>query len=223
MVVIISTSLAIVKGFRFQINQTEPFETYPAIFYRNTAGYYITRSKIGYSLLLSFDSLSDFVTYLVFLVVNFVLDIVLFWRVRVTLREKMKKFKLDEKTQKMREKENAETVNRIVRLVLLNAFVSLLCKIPVAIVSLNDLRLIFVINFFEQFDNLYMKILFEFPYSMRLLCHLDNICAIFLDFGHFLYYFSITISIMFYYSFDFKFKYVFQVLLKRNNKNTAKK
>ena len=135
----------------------------------------------------------------------------LFFKIRATLKEKLKKFFLDFKTKMIKAKEVDTVVERILRLILLNAFVNLICKIPMSIVSVNDLRILIRHKFAAEYKNNFERRMFEFPYSMKVFCHLDDACLIFLDFSNFLFFFAASFGFFFYKSFDIKFKSSFSV------------
>lgn len=221
-VVLISAGLCTVKGFRYRINDHQLDEKFPTIFYRQPFDVeYIDDTKLAYSLLFTFDALCDFINYVLFIVVNLVFDVTLFVRMRATLRQKLARFSnSDEKKQA----EAREAIERVIRLVLLNAALNLVFKLPVSIVSLNDLRLLVVARFTDltRFNE---RRAFEFPYSMRELCHIDDVCLVYLDFSNMMFFLAISSGFFFYKAFDSKFKEAFNTFKSNmnNNKKSSKK
>lgn len=166
------------------------------------------------------DAISDLVNYVVFFLTNLVLDVILLVKMRETLAEKRKKFKIqsDERSKKKMD-EFEEVINRVVKMIIINALFNMLCKIPLSIVSVNDLRLL-VKTRFEMFQVGYGREMFEFPYSMKVFCHIDEVCLVFLAFGNFLFHLSSAVNIFFYNSFDRKFKQALENTL-RLDKSTS--
>ena len=206
---IISVLFSIVKGFRYKPNYVEPTESYPMIFYRSSYESY-NLFKTAYPLIFIFNALYDLVNYVLFALINFILDLVLLVKMRQTLKEKEAKIKslvalIDKKLLEKKKQENDEVIKRTTQLIISNALVSLVCKIPASIISLNDLRILISTSFDELgLDN--GQELFKFPYTLNSICYLDQICVIFQSFCNFLFLVSLSLYLFFYFKFDKKFQ-----------------
>ena len=210
---VVSALFSLVKGFRFRVNSFEPDELYPFIFYResdkNNPNY-----KTIYTILFVFDAVYNFFNYIIFTFIHLISDILLYFKIRNTIKEKEVKFKTiyllidSQYTKKL--KENRKSIRKVLKMVIFYSFVSLVCKIPISITSLNDLRLL-IINPFNNLEINYNRgrELFKFPYSMNSICYLDEICLIFESFGNFLYFISLGVNIFFFCCFDKKFRLSF--------------
>ena len=211
---ILSFLLALIKAFRFRINNFMPIEAYPYLFFRNDLNYYGEHKTI-YQLLFVFDAIYNIINYVFFAFINLVFDLILMIRMRAVLKEKMNKFKnlQDHKLREKKQNESDEAMRKVTLMVILNALVNFAFKIPISITSLNDLRLLIS----TQFDQLGIaglegRDLFKFPYTMKDICYLDEICWIFNNFGNFLFIVSLTINIFFYLKFDKKFNIAFYLV-----------
>ena len=211
---ILSFLLSVVKAFRFKINLFMPIETYPYLFFRNILNYY-DKNKTIYKLLFVFNAIHDFISYVFFAFINLAFDLILLVRMRTVLNEKMEKLKnlQDEKLKEKKLNESDEAMRKLTLMVILNAFVNFAFKVPISITSLNDLRLLIT----TQFDRLRVqgedgRELFKFPYTMKNICYLDEICSIFNNFGNFLFIISLSINLFFYLKFDKKFNLAFYLV-----------
>ena len=110
-----------------------------------------------------------------------------------------------------KQKESSDLINRVRSMIIFNALVNFLCKIPVSVVSINDLRLLMS----KSMLGLKISVLsgrehFKFLYDFNSLCEGDEACLIFMDFCHLLYYVSMSVNLFFLFRFDFKFKNAFK-------------
>ena len=225
--VFISSLLSLVKAFRFKINVIDPFENYPFIFYRYTLEAAYLSLKTIYILIFIFDAIYDLVNYILFTLVNILLDVILLTKLKAVMDEKEKKQQTVSSVvaNEKKKKENDEAVRRVTQMVVLNAIVNVLCKAPSVIISLNDLRLLIV----TQFEKLQLGIdferpVFEFPYTMKHVCYIEDICVLFQNFGNFLFLISLSTNFFFYYKFDKKFKVQFNsFFLSRLSKTSLSK
>ena len=224
-VIIISAIFSLIKAFRFKINTSNPNEPYPLIFYRMSLIVGDLDDKPLFVFLFIMDAIYDFLNYVLFTLINLIFDIVLLVKIRKTLKEKEEKSKkihanLPEEIREKKKKENEEAMNRVILMVVLNALVSFLCKMPLSFISLNDLRLL-IVNKFEDLP-ISMKWKREsFDYSSSLFCHMNDICEIFTNYGQFLYFVSLSVNIFFFYAFDLKFKLAFRKLMFKNEAKTT--
>lgn len=146
-------------------------------------------------------------------------------KIRKTLKEKEEKSKkihanLPEEIREKKKKENEEAMNRVILMVVLNALVSFICKMPLSFISLNDLRLLIV----NKFEDLPISMDWKreaFNYTSSLFCYLNDICEMYINYGQFLYFVSLSVNIFFFYAFDLKFKLAFRNLMFKSEAKTT--
>ena len=133
---IISCSLSWIKGFKYEVNYFYSDLNFPIsneldIFqFRNNP----SRFEDFYFI---FNSISDLVNYLVFVVICIVIDICMVVQLRRTLEEKSVKSALMNQNQNEKKKtENQEAVNKAIKMVVLNSAIGIFFKLPVFILSL---------------------------------------------------------------------------------------
>ena len=129
---------------------------------------------------------------------------------------------LPEEVQEKKRKENEDAMNRVILMVVLNALVNFICKIPLSFISINDLKLLIA----NKLENLPIGMDWKretFSYSIGTFCDMNDICMMFANYAQFLYFFSLSVNIFFFYSFDLKFKLAFrQLMSKREVKSNQK-
>jgi hypothetical protein len=213
--IFISIAFSVVKPLRYDINYDLEYNDFPINFSQNHMrfGWQI---QIKFILALIFDNLYDIVCNLLFVLANLIIDIVLIFKLRRVLIEKEEKSKcLDKLSQEKMKQESAESMRRVILMVILNSLIHFLSKIPLTITSLNDLRLQISRTYFDvSYGTLRTYHWFTFPYSMRYFCALDKICLLFRKFGNFLYLISISINLFFLKKFDKNFQEKFKDSLK---------
>lgn len=227
--VFISAVLSLIKAFRYRINSFDSGESYPYMFYRNSNdnsmnGYLKLRSL--YSFIFSTDAVYDLINYVLFTLVNLVFDLALLVKIKATLREKEEKNKLllansSEEVKEKKRKENKETMNRVILMVVLNTLVNFVCKIPLSLISINDLRLLISSNLKDLTISAAWK-KENFSYSVSLLCHMNDMCLLVLEYAHFFYFVSLSVSFFFFYAFDLKFRLAYRQLLSSKQKSDKK-
>lgn len=223
---VISFLLSLIKAFRFKINIFMPLESYPYVFYRNLL-YYVNETKTTYQLLFIFDAVYDLVNYVVFAFLMFLLDVVFFVRVRAAIKEKGAKYKvlyalIDPHYMEKKKKEDNKILRKITLLIVSTTIVSFASKVPNSVTSLNDLRLLST----TPFNHLEITAgvgheLFKFPYTMKTICYLDEICSIFNNLGNFLFMFSLSLNFFFFLNFDKNFKSAFYLVFSFGKKNDS--
>ena len=223
--VFISAVLSLIKAFRYRINSFDAGESYPYMFYRNSNdnsmnGYLKLRSL--YSFIFSTDAVYDLINYVLFTLVNMVFDLALLVKIKAMLREKEEKNKLllansSEEVREKKRKENKETMNRVILMVVLNTLVNFVCKIPLSLISINDLRLLIS----SKLNDLSISAAWKretFSYSVSLLCHMNDMCLLVLEYAHFFYFLSLSVSFFFFYAFDLKFRSAYRQLISKQKK-----
>lgn len=169
--------------------------------------------------------ISDFLNYVVFVLINLSIDIYMLMRLRQTLNEKLKRFAvLVDMKQFEKELEMRESMNNAIRMVVLNSSLNLLFKLPQTLIPI---------------ENVVERVYYESKYYK---CHKFNDCKIgFRVFSHNLrdsnvYYFVsdlcewlliilISIQLFIYSTFDKNIKLGLDRLLnsstEKQNKNTS--
>jgi len=159
--------------------------------------------------------------------VNILLDVILLTKLKEVIKEKEKKQQTVSSlaANEKKKKENVEAVRRVTQMVVLNAIVNVLCKAPSVVISFNDLRLLIVTQFEKlQLGVRFDRLVFEFPYTMRHVCYIEDVCLVFQNFGNFLFLISLSTNFFFYYKFDKKFKIQFNsFFLSRLSKTSLSK
>lgn len=229
---LLSVLLSLVKIFRYQVNFFQPQYDYPFEFEKNP---FQDRSDFKFHFVFILNGIIDFLNYVVCVLVNLIIDVVLMVELKRTLKkreEKLKTMHLSEKQIETKKKENKDTIKRVRFMVLFNALVGLLFKMPTSITSLNDLRIIiFNYNDFTQNDNFNKTIeYFSFNDFLKYLCSATKICLVIRKLESLLNVLSLTINILFFYNFDKKFKSAFiqtknvvftRLVTKKNKKQVA--
>lgn len=220
--VLISSEFSIVKRFRFRLNLVDPIENYPLIFYRNILDVRRDEHKTSYTLIFVFGAIYDFVNYVVFTLVNIIVDFVLLYKLKKVLREKEEKrivlmANSSEEAKERAKAENDEAVRRATKMIVSSALLNLVCKFPSAVISFNDLRVLIVTPTFEQLllGVNWGRRLFELPYTMKHICYVEEVCIVFQNFGNFLYLILLSTYLFFYYIFDKNFKRTFKDTFKK--------
>lgn len=212
--VIISTVLSVVKPIRFDINLDEPNLAYPMLFDQNIhrIGW---QKRHGFQALLYLNIIYDLVNYCLFVLVNLIIDIVLLRELFKVINEREEKFNNDHllTSQSAREKfykENEEAKRRTIKMVIFNSLINFV-KIPLAITTLNDLR-IFILHPYSKKNyndttHLFWKTL---SISMSDFCSLEKSCLLFQRFGNFLYLISLSLNFFFFKYFDKNFQLAYK-------------
>jgi hypothetical protein len=218
---IVTLILSLVKCFRYEVNYFVTNHDYPFTFQNNP---FYNPSQTITGLIFITNGIVDFINYVLFILVNLILDIILAQKLRKTLREKREKFKSDAK----KEKEDEEAVNRLIHMAIFYALTNLIFKLPNSITSLNDLVIIstnlneYGIKFFRSFYENDVNIrYFDFIYFMKYVCSVTKICQVFHKYANLFYLLSFSFNILFFYNFDKKFQTAFNlVFCMKNNLNT---
>ena len=162
-------------------------------------------------LILIFKGISDLINNLLFVVLNFIVDVYMTVRLKRTLDEKMNTN--DPKTKKLK----TDAVLKSILMIVLNAFVNIILKLPLLIVSLHDIH----VSFTYITDFLRKLVMSEFfiynqTFFFQTICIQNIYCSILERFFNLLVTISFSINIFFYYNFDNNFKVYFLKLFNRN-------
>ena len=213
--IIVSAAFPVVKPLRYQIN-TIAYERYmPVLFFNFT---HFSGHETIYKLLIIFNSVYDIVNYILFVLLNLILDILLIKKLREAMREREEKVKdqIEAAREKVK-KENDESFRRVIFMVVLSSLVNFLLKLPIVITSLNDLRYLITTSGWLQFDY-FDDYNFEFSYSFSYFCYTDKICMIFFQFGNFLFLISLSVNFFFLKRFDKNFYSAYELFKAKKSK-----
>lgn len=203
--IVISAGLSVPKAFQFDINLDESFLEYPMTFLQNSARFW-TEKKI-YVVITVANAVHDLISYLVFILIQIVVDLILIKKMMQALNEKEEKMR-EIKMQGLDKiiKENKKSKRRVIRMVIFSSTFSLITKVPSIVTSLNDVRLI-IRNFvpiqemqFFKFNPNTTTLYFD------LFCYTQKSCLIFKKFGNFLYLLSLSSTFHFLKRFDKNFE-----------------
>lgn len=128
---LISVGLSIPKAFHLQANKVDANTSeqhYPIVYERNFNNIFKYHFVEISKLLNITNAISDISSYLVFILINLILDIILIVKLKKTLSERIN---VDKKA-------NDKIVDRTVRLVVIYALVCILLKVPSSIKSVFD-------------------------------------------------------------------------------------
>lgn len=185
---IISVGLSIPKAFHLQANKVDAniFEQhYPLVYERNFNNILKYRSVEISKLLNITNAISDISNYLLFILVNLILDIILIVKLKKTLSERIN---VDKKA-------NDKIVDRTVRLVVNYAIVGILLKIPSSIKSVYDAIHVDYV-YLASSNSSRLQIFYEN------VCVYARLCMMFEHLAHVLFTGSLVTGIFFYYFFD---------------------
>ena len=203
---IISCGLSVIKYFKYKINFDQPETSYPISNELDLSGIY--RTHISNDAYIIINSLSDIFNYIVFEVVIFIMDVCLVVLLKRTLDEKVNKFKtLSKDVAKLENmiKENDNALNNVIRLVILNTFISILLKLPIAFIPIVNVHAEF---YYKNFDNQILNPKFgEFYLFLLDTGFYDTI----VECSDLFYSFSLFIQLFIYIKFDKKFKTAFKI------------
>jgi hypothetical protein len=176
-----------------------------------------------------FNTISDVVNYVVFVVVNLVIDVNLIEQMRKTIEQK--KAKLQNNMNNMsvapskqpqqlkamnddgnKKKKEEDPVQRTIDMVVFYTVLDFLLKLPIALISLNDLILI-ITRDYSALDVTDLTHYFDFEYFMKHICSASRICQVMKKIAYLLFLVSFAINLLFYYKYDKKFKLAYQRLI----------
>lgn len=224
---ILSTGLALVKPFRYTIDNLVPYSLgqteFPILFYKNSNLPTIRISK--FKLKFIGNVVYDFVNYFVFILANMAIDLIMLKKVRKVMREKEEKMSEQiAATREKLEKENALAFKKLVKLVLVNSLVGICLRMPSCVTSLNDFRLVlsgFVdVKFFTAHS--FVSNVFAFPYTLGYLCALAKVCEVFNTLGRLMYVVSLSTNFFLMKRFDRNFRAAFEAVFVKKNQQHRK-
>lgn len=188
-----SVILSLSKAFHYQVNKVDTsfydndLQQYPIEFNRNLKNVFSSNYKILSRLIRISNSIVDITNSLLFILINLILDIILIFKLKKTLSERII----------VNLKSNELIINRTVRLVTFYAIFSVLLKLPSCAISLIE-----SINptFFFFF-----RVSFGISLFFENFCLHARFCFMFTKLAETLFALSLSTAIFFFYSFDNKF------------------
>ena len=188
---IISVALSVVKVFRYQVNELDPYQDYPMHFDRNYNNMFSPNFATKARLVNIFNAFADLTNYFVFILLFIILDIALVVKLRKTLSEKM---------QSNIATNSRQVVFRITLLVVSFAIYSILLKLPASLKSILD-----SIHLNNKVDLPFTSNHIDYLYEWY--CIYARFCPTYEKFTSNLFMISISTNIFFYYWFDANFKF----------------
>ena len=204
--VVFSTLVSIVKPFQYKIHSNMLFNYpfYPILHTSYDEKWYKNLKDV---FILVFNGVYNFLIYVVFVVINLIIDILLLVRLRRVTREREKKFQSQSENIRQKIKEEDErSIKEVTHLILFNILTNFTLKIPTTITSLNDIRAL--INYSEKFTALLGSpsiSQYVYSYSMDYFCYMSRGCQVFQVFGNFLFLMSLFINFFLIRKFDKNF------------------
>ena len=196
----ISASLSWIKYFKYRVNYFYPYWNYPM---SNEMDIMLlsmdsTRFEDFY---FTYNTISDLVNYLVFVVICIIIDICMVVQLRRTLSEKaMKSESMNSQNQKSKQAENDKAVNKAIKMVVLNTVIGVFFKLPILLIPLLNLCAQF---YYKSRTYKYHYPSFDIFYSMLFDIGLYSLIQ---DMSHFLFTLSLSIQMFIYKRFDKKFR-----------------
>ena len=227
--VLISCSLSWIKYFEYQVNYFEPHLNYPISndwdimkmadynYDKTFLNKYLVLS-ISYELYFIYNSISDVINYVVFVIVIIAIDLIMLILLKRALKEKLKWYDKETNWQKYeaKKKENENTVNKIIKMVIINTAIGVLFKLPSSFSSIVDLYASF---YYQNYENLFKAPVFG-EFNLFLLN--SGFSKLIVDVYEFLFIVSISVQFFIYKRFDKKFLEGYNNVVLLNKKHTVK-
>lgn len=219
---LISVGLSIVKGFKYQINYIHSERDYPFLIENDLDQ---TGGKWTKNLYNVVNFVSDILNYVIFVVVNIIIDIYMVSRLRKTLHEKLDRLMLNHendvsqqknscKMNKKKEREIKEAINNAIRMVFVNSALNFYLKLPLVYIPLHNVIYTFYYSKTKShgFDTLLATSdNFGFDTYFRHMTQMDLITLV-SDFADWLLGVLIFIQFFVFLKFDKKLKEAFEKL-----------
>ena len=225
---LISSSLSWIKYFKYQVNyfeSNEPISNFPisnewnimilGSYYEQYFDY-SNAYQISDRFYFIYNSISDIINYVVFVIVCITIDVSMVLQVKKILDEKLNKFKKENDSKyEAKKKENKEAIDKLIQMVVINTALGVLFKLSSSFIPLVNLYATF---YYRSYKNLFIAPAFGEFYSNLLdtgfYSLINDVCEL-------LYIVSIAILFFIYKRFDKKFQEGYQMLF-ANSKNSSK-
>ena len=224
---IISSSLSWIKYFKYQLNYFEPNSNFPISNEWDLmilTDYYEFKYDLRNAYQISdrfyfiYNSISDIINYLVFVIISIIIDVSMVLQVKQILNEKLNKFsKVNDSKYEAKKKENKDAINKLIQMVVINTALGVIFKFPSSFMSIINLYATF---YYRNYKNLFNAPVFGEFYSNLMDTGFFSLIN---DLCDFLYIISISILFFIYKRFDKKFLEGYQILFaNEKNKNSNK-
>ena len=224
-----SSSLSWIKYFKYKVNYFEPHLNYPIpnewdiMFMANYDEEDDLNKMMGFQipvlLFYIYNSISDVINYVIFVVICVLIDMFMVVGMKRTLDEKLKWYDNESNSVKYeaKKKENEDVVNKLIKMVVINTAIGVLCKLPGSFFSLVNL---YATYYYKSFSNLFKSPLFGEFYSYLLD---SGFYSLIIDIYDFLFVVSMAIQFFIYKRFDKKFQEGYDMILfgDKDNKNKS--
>lgn len=217
----ISVALSVIKCFKYRINYGHPESEYP-ISNELDMNQFIQDRRL-FAVLFIFQSVSDLINFVVFILINFAIDMFMAVRMRNTLKEKCKRLakailivnELMHIESNSKKKENDDAINKVNKFVILNTLIGILLKLPMSFLSIVNVCAEF---YYRNYSNTFMRPAFGEFYTFLQLTGLNFLLN---DLANLLFIISLSIQLFIYIYFDKKVKISIE-RLRNNNDNVQK-
>ena len=202
---LISVSLSWIKYFKYNVNFYDSDSSFPIL---NEVKILYSTANPPSHLYFIFNSISELINYVVFVVVCVIIDICMVVQLRQVLEEKTKKSEsmMDQKQSETKKAENEEAVNKAIKMVVLNTAIGILFKLPVSLIPLLNV----IADFCRQKINDYKFTYFFNIYIFLIDSEFYNFIE---DMSNFLFTLSMSIQLFIYHRFDKKFRTGYERLM----------
>ena len=199
---IISVAFSWIKYFKYSINFGHGELNYPIWNELDiSTPFSILPSILDFYLV--FNVISDLLNYLVFVILCFCVDLNMLIRLRSTVKESIERIKSIGSNIKQMDKKKSEledTMNKCIRMVIVNTSIGLLFKLPLVFLPLINTIAKF---YYKDVNKRYNNLVFDRFYTQLFEA---GFYSLFQDFTELLYLISISIQFFIYKKFDKKIK-----------------
>ena len=205
---LISAIFSWIKGFKYEVNYFYEELNFPM---SNEMDIMNTVIKIQFNdFYFIFNSISDLVNYLLFVVICMIIDICMVVQLRRTLKEKAKKSESINQKQNQNniKDEFEEAVNKAIKMVVLNSAIGICFKLPVCFIPMLNLYAQFYSN--REYHRSHSS--FGFFYSMFIDA---GFYVLIQDISNLFFTLSLTIQMFIYNRFDKKFRIGYERIVEK--------
>ena len=193
---LISSSLSWIMYFKYKRNSSNLGIQFPIL------DELTMKSSIFTNVYFIIQSISSFVNYFLFVVICVIIDVCMVVKLRRVLEEKMKKSEsMNQKQKETKKAENEKAVNKAIKMVVLNIFISIFFKLPLLFIPLLNLFFNFYVRNIKNlfFPNIDFVFIFRFLKTTEIYYLIDHMTNL-------LFTLSLSIQMFIYYRFDKNFR-----------------
>jgi hypothetical protein len=169
----------------------------------------ISKFEIPNRLYFIYNSISDLMNYVVFVIICIIVDVLMLVRLKRTLEEKLKWYDKETNAVKYeaKKKENENAIKKLIKMVVINTTIGVLVKLPSSFMSIVYMYAYF---YYLDYMNQFISPLFGEFYSFLID---TGFFWLITDVYEFLFVFSISIQFFIYKRFDKNFQVGYNMLL----------